>query len=231
MPSDTPKREIRDGAGELIAVTRGFPSGELGVDVVLGDQMEPASGLLARAAGVSSGVVKGLIDEGVLEIIEIAAEAAFDRPDPDHAPAALNGDQAASATAMAQGVAGGGFRPFLLDGVTGSGKTEVYLDAIADCLARGRQALVLVPEIGLTPQMLTRFQQRLGVPDAGLPLRHGPSLVAHERDQPGSPGLQRPAQHGFVVRAPQRGEAGDGGGDVVVGRGQAHRRDHRKARG
>ena len=57
-----------------------------------------------------------------------------------------------------------GFAPFLLDGVTGSGKTEVYLQAIADCLARGRQALVLVPEIGLTPQALARFRTRLGVP-------------------------------------------------------------------
>ena len=57
-----------------------------------------------------------------------------------------------------------GFAPLLLDGVTGSGKTEVYLQAIADCLARGRQALVLVPEIGLTPQMLARFRARLGVP-------------------------------------------------------------------
>jgi primosomal protein N' (replication factor Y) len=57
-----------------------------------------------------------------------------------------------------------GFAPLLLDGVTGSGKTEVYLLAIADCLARGRQALVLVPEIGLTPQMLARFRARLGVP-------------------------------------------------------------------
>ncbi|MCF7221586.1 primosomal protein N' [Marilutibacter chinensis] len=57
-----------------------------------------------------------------------------------------------------------GFAALLLDGVTGSGKTEVYLHAIADCLARGRQALVLVPEIGLTPQTLARFRARLGVP-------------------------------------------------------------------
>lgn len=57
-----------------------------------------------------------------------------------------------------------GFAPFLLDGVTGSGKTEVYLQAIAGCIARGRQALVLVPEIGLTPQALARFRARLGVP-------------------------------------------------------------------
>jgi len=57
----------------------------------------------------------------------------------------------------------GTFRPLLLEGVTGSGKTEVYLSAIAECLRRGRQALLLVPEIGLTPQMLRRFRERLGV--------------------------------------------------------------------
>ena len=59
---------------------------------------------------------------------------------------------------------GAGFRALLLEGVTGSGKTEVYLQAIADALAAGRQALVLVPEIGLTPQALARFRSRLGVP-------------------------------------------------------------------
>ena len=73
----------------------------------------------------------------------------------------LNDEQRNAADAIR---AGSGFAPFLLDGVTGSGKTEVYLDAIADCLARDKQALVLVPEIGLTPQALARFRARLGVP-------------------------------------------------------------------
>ncbi|MBP6626246.1 MAG: primosomal protein N' [Arenimonas sp.] len=69
----------------------------------------------------------------------------------------------AQALALAEIRAHAGFRAWLLEGVTGSGKTEVYLQAIADCLAAGKQALVLVPEIGLTPQALARFRQRLGV--------------------------------------------------------------------
>ena len=133
----------------------------------LGDgAMSPAG--LARAAGVSSGVVKGLIDEGVLEIIEIAAEAAFDPPDPDHAPAALNGDQAAAAVAVADGVQARDFRPFLLDGVTGSGKTEAYLEAIARALRAdpAAQVLILLPEIALTQALIERIAARFGAAPA-----------------------------------------------------------------
>ena len=86
-------------------------------------------------------------------------------PAPLVAEFAPNPEQQAAITAI---TAAQGFTPFLLEGVTGSGKTEVYLQAIADCLARGRQALVLVPEIGLTPQMLARFRARLGVPVLAL---------------------------------------------------------------
>jgi primosomal protein N' (replication factor Y) len=77
----------------------------------------------------------------------------------------LNAEQRAAANAI---VSARGFAPFLLDGVTGSGKTEVYLAAIEACLARGEQALVLLPEIALTPQALRRFRERLGIEIATL---------------------------------------------------------------
>ncbi|RMH93749.1 primosomal protein N' [Lysobacter pythonis] len=97
---------------------------------------------------------RGLVVREADETADRARAAA--RPGPP-----LNPAQRAAADAL---IAAEGFAAFLLDGVTGSGKTEVYLEAIAACLARGRQALVLVPEIGLTPAMLARFQRRLGVP-------------------------------------------------------------------
>ncbi|ALN88195.1 primosomal protein N' [Lysobacter capsici] len=91
----------------------------------------------------------------------IAVPAAQRAPTPQPGPALNDEQQATTDSVLA---AGGRFAAFLLDGVTGSGKTEVYLHAIADCLARGKQALILVPEIGLTPQTLARFRARLGVP-------------------------------------------------------------------
>ncbi|MBD9434718.1 primosomal protein N' [Pseudoxanthomonas sp. PXM03] len=90
----------------------------------------------------------------------VAAPATTTPPSPRPGPA-LNDEQRVAAETI---IGTTGFGALLLDGVTGSGKTEVYLHAIADCLLRGRQALVLVPEIGLTPQTLARFRERLGVP-------------------------------------------------------------------
>jgi primosomal protein N' (replication factor Y) (superfamily II helicase) len=104
------------------------------------------------------GAARALHKRGLVERIAIPASQLA--PAPQAGPR-LNDAQRDAVEAIG---AASGFTPFLLDGVTGSGKTEVYLQAIADCLARGRQALVLVPEIGLTPQMLARFRARLGVP-------------------------------------------------------------------
>ncbi|WP_349656153.1 primosomal protein N' [Xanthomonas sp. 10-10] len=101
---------------------------------------------------------RSLAKRGHAERVAVPADAIAPRPGTGPA---LNEEQLAAATAIR---AHTGFATYLLDGVTGSGKTEVYLQAIADCLAAGRQALVLVPEIGLTPQTLGRFRARLGVP-------------------------------------------------------------------
>ncbi|PZO02328.1 MAG: primosomal protein N', partial [Alphaproteobacteria bacterium] len=133
----------------------------------LGDRALAAAEL-ARMAGVSSGVVKGLIDEGVLEVVEITAEAAFAAPDPDHAPATLNPDQAAAADALTQATARGGFAAFLLDGVTGSGKTEAYLEAVARTLRAdpAAQILILLPEIALTQDLIARITARFGTAPA-----------------------------------------------------------------
>jgi len=109
--------------------------------------------------------LRGLHKRGYVERID-AAQGKAQQGRAHHATAAAssgpipNAEQAQAIAALRQH---SGFASVLLDGVTGSGKTEVYLQAIADCLARGRQALVLVPEIGLTPQTLSRFRARLGV--------------------------------------------------------------------
>ncbi|MGZ3402698.1 MAG: primosomal protein N' [Phenylobacterium sp.] len=119
---------------------------------------------LARAAGVGSGVVKGLIDEGVLAVSLVEAVAAFDPPDPTRAGATLNPSQAAAAEALKAMLAEGGFGVALLDGVTGSGKTEVYLEAAAAALAADptAQVLILLPEIALTQAVIGRVAERFG---------------------------------------------------------------------
>jgi len=106
-----------------------------------------------------------LVDKGWVSVEEHSAVAAT-APPSQAERVALNADQAGAVEAIAAALAR--YEAFLLDGVTGSGKTEVYLTAIERVVAGGRQALVLVPEIGLTPQLVGRFQARFGVPIAVL---------------------------------------------------------------
>ena len=86
-----------------------------------------------------------------------------EKPDPDFARPDFSGDQSAAAAALTATLAKGGYAVTLLDGVTGSGKTEVYFEAVADRIRRGRQSLILMPEIALTAQFLDRFAARFGV--------------------------------------------------------------------
>ena len=116
---------------------------------------------LAAQTDVSDAVLRGLANAGALEAVAVEADRPLDCPDPDFAPPKLTADQSAAASSLA-GAIGKGFDPVLLDGVTGSGKTEVYFEAIAECLRAGKQALVLLPEIALTEPFLKRFQARFG---------------------------------------------------------------------
>ena len=116
---------------------------------------------LADHAEVSDTVMRGLVNAGALEAVAVEADRPLPVPDPDFAPPDLNEEQGGAAASLSAAV-GKGFDPVLLDGVTGSGKTEVYFEAIAECLRQGRQALVLLPEIALTEPFLKRFQHRFG---------------------------------------------------------------------
>ncbi|HTU56044.1 MAG TPA: primosomal protein N' [Acetobacteraceae bacterium] len=94
-----------------------------------------------------------------------APAPSFPLPDPDHPGSILSAAQAEAAASLVEAAAGG-FGVTLLDGVTGAGKTEVYLEAIAAALRRGRQALILLPEIALSAQWLKRFERRFGLAPA-----------------------------------------------------------------
>lgn len=121
---------------------------------------------LQAATGVGAGVLRGLADAGVVEPVELAATEEQGRPDADFALPALSDDQAAAAGALVAAVRARAYKAFLLDGVTGSGKTETYLEAIAETLRLGRQAVVLLPEIALTAGLIERFAGRFGTAPA-----------------------------------------------------------------
>ncbi len=126
------------------------------------DGLTRPKGDAAREAGVSAGVIDGLIDAGALETVVLPPEPVAEQPDPDWAKPEFSPGQLAAADALRTMVAQSGYIVTLLDGVTGSGKTEVYFEAVAENIRRKRQTLILMPEIALTAQFLDRFSDRFG---------------------------------------------------------------------
>jgi len=118
---------------------------------------------LAEDANVSAAVVRGLVQAGALIPTQLPEFAPFQRPDAGFAAPKLSGDQTAAADALKSAVSARKFSASLLDGVTGSGKTEVYFEAVAEALKQNRQVMILLPEIALTIQFLERFAARFGV--------------------------------------------------------------------
>jgi primosomal protein N' (replication factor Y) len=121
---------------------------------------------LQKQAQISAAVLRGMTEAGLLQTELAAPDAPFLPPDPDHPGQALSPQQQDVVAALRNTVAARSFSVTLLDGVTGSGKTEVYLEAVAACLRAGRQALVMLPEIALSSQWTERFQRRFGVAPA-----------------------------------------------------------------
>lgn len=117
---------------------------------------------LAEMAGVSPSVVKGLLPSGAIREEDSPRDLPFPPLDPDLPGKSLTKDQSAAAETLRTHLRSGRYGTSLLKGVTGSGKTEVYLEAVAECLRQGRQALVLLPEIALTAEFITRVEKRFG---------------------------------------------------------------------
>ncbi|EAQ37483.1 Primosomal protein n [Nitrobacter sp. Nb-311A] len=129
---------------------------------VLSDGLLRAKSDAAKEAGVSTGVVDGLVDEGTLATEPMPRSPPPPPPDPDFAVPDFSRSQRAAVDAMRALASNGTFHVALLDGVTGSGKTEVYFEAVAETVRRGKQVLILMPEIALTGQFRDRFAARFG---------------------------------------------------------------------
>ncbi len=131
-----------------------------------GDGLAWTKSGLAHAAGVSPAVIEGLRALGVFEKAVIPPRPVVVPPDPSYGPQPLNSDQEAAAASLREAVGARQFGVSLLDGVTGSGKTEVYFEAVAATIERNSQVLILLPEIALTHAFLERFQDRFGAKPA-----------------------------------------------------------------
>ena len=156
---------VRYRRGDPLPAVRITPPRQRVLDVLA--RQEPRLGVdLLREAGASPAVLRGMTQAGLLISETALPDCPFARPDPDHQGPALSEQQRQVAGSLRDAVDSRGFSVTVLDGVTGSGKTEVYLEAVAACLRAGRQALVMLPEIALSSQWTERFARRFGVAPA-----------------------------------------------------------------
>ncbi len=128
---------------------------------VMGDGMAWSKAALVKESGVSPSVIDALVKTGALDRVELAAPPLVLPPDADFAPPKLNPHQSEALRGLRLALRDR-ISVCLLDGVTGSGKTEVFFEAVADTIRKGRQALILLPEIALTHVFLERFSRRFG---------------------------------------------------------------------
>ena len=162
-PATMTEYRLSGGAPERMT-----PQRERAIEALEGEQATIRE--LSGIAGVSEGVLRGLVAQGVLEPVLVDCDRPYPVAIPDFAAPKLSAEQGQVADRLVQAVKEASFAPILLDGVTGSGKTETYFEAIAAALEAGRQVLVLLPEIALTEAFLTRFAQRFGAPRwSGIP--------------------------------------------------------------
>jgi primosomal protein N' (replication factor Y) len=132
---------------------------------------------LSASAAVSEGVLRGMVNAGAIEAVSVAIDRPYACADPDHDQPELSPEQRRVARQLVSAVEARAFAPILLDGVTGSGKTETYFEPVAHAIRKGQQVLVLLPEIALTENFLTRFEKRFGA----APVLWHSSLKSTER--------------------------------------------------
>lgn len=151
------------------------PARERALEIASDGLIRPKA-TLARAAECTSGVIDGLVGAGCL--VEAAIpEKRCPKPEPLHTSVEFSEAQEQAVVGLRSAVDAGNFSVTLLDGVTGSGKTEVYFEAVARALEKGRQVLIMLPEIALTSQFLGRFEKRFGCP----PVEWHSALASAER--------------------------------------------------
>ena len=166
LGTDEPKR-VTDARAKVLSLLRDYGGSAFTLKEI------------ADSAGVTPSVVKGLVKLGAVSEEDAPRDVPYPCLDPDHGGKKLTDDQAFGAKILSDAVRSGTYGTTLLKGVTGSGKTEVYLEAVAECLRHGRQALVLLPEIALTAEFLMRVEARFGCKPAEW--HSGVSMIERRR--------------------------------------------------